>query len=257
MPQKTWTLVLNDVVGNIRDAAGFGGWLLHMTRFAGREAQVPAIVKMAVIEDTKALRTQLMQWAEIESLVRIWCRMDRRLKTTRARCCVTWGHRWNEHHGRPASGRQLSLQPEPRAGAIVHSQGEHMNPSATPLSNAAPVDEDLAEQARPGFGIPSQDPRPEAQVQLEPEEAEREAKSVLMGGGVVAGAAAGATIGVVVAGPVGVLVGGTLGAVAGALGGAAAGAALKPEDSSSAGTAPSDTCACTPNSAAAAADRCC
>jgi len=65
------TIVLNDVVGNIRDAAGFGGWLLHLAGFAGKEAQVPAVVKMAVIDDTKALRTQLLQWAEIESLVRI------------------------------------------------------------------------------------------------------------------------------------------------------------------------------------------
>jgi hypothetical protein len=68
---KGTTLILNDVVGNIRDAAGFGGWLLHLAGFAGKEAQVPAVVKMAVIEDTKALRTQLLQWAEIESLGRI------------------------------------------------------------------------------------------------------------------------------------------------------------------------------------------
>ena len=68
---KGTTLVLNDVVGNIRDAAGFGGWLLHLAGFAGKEAQVPAVVKMAVIEDTKALRTQLLQWSEIDTLVRI------------------------------------------------------------------------------------------------------------------------------------------------------------------------------------------
>jgi hypothetical protein len=65
------TLVLNDVVGNIRGAAGFGGWLLHLAGFAGSEAQVPAVVKMAVIDDTTALRAQLLQWSEIESLVRI------------------------------------------------------------------------------------------------------------------------------------------------------------------------------------------
>lgn len=68
---KGTTLVLNDVVGNIRDAAGFGGWLLHLAGFAGQKVQVPAVVKMAVIEDTKALRAQLLQWAEIETLVRI------------------------------------------------------------------------------------------------------------------------------------------------------------------------------------------
>jgi len=65
------TLVLNDVVGNIRDAAGFGGWLLHLAGFAGKEAQIPAVVKMAMIEDTKALRAQLLQWAEIDALVRV------------------------------------------------------------------------------------------------------------------------------------------------------------------------------------------
>ncbi len=106
-----------------------------------------------------------------------------------------------------------------------------MNPSATPPSNTAPVDEDLAEQARPGYGVPSQDPNPAAQIPLEPEEAEREANSALMGGGVVAGVATGATIGVIVAGPVGVVVGAALGAVAGALGGAAAGATATREDS--------------------------
>jgi hypothetical protein len=68
---KGTTLVLNDVVGNIRDAAGFGGWLLKLAGFAGEEAQVPAVVKMAVIEDKNALRLQLLQWAEIDSLVRV------------------------------------------------------------------------------------------------------------------------------------------------------------------------------------------
>jgi hypothetical protein len=97
-----------------------------------------------------------------------------------------------------------------------------MNPSATPHPDSATVDQDLAGQARPGFGVPSQDPRPEAQIALDPEEAEREANSVLVGGGVMAGAATGATIGVMTAGPVGVVVGATLGAVAGALGAAAA-----------------------------------
>jgi hypothetical protein len=109
-----------------------------------------------------------------------------------------------------------------------------MNSSVTLPSNTAPPDEDLAKQARPGHGVPSQDPNPAAQIALGPEEAEREAKSVLAGGGAVGGAAIGATIGVVVAGPVGVVVGGTLGAVAGALGAAAAGTMMNPGDSSSA-----------------------
>lgn len=106
-----------------------------------------------------------------------------------------------------------------------------MNSSATLPSHSAPRDEDLAEQAVPGHGIPSQDPNPAAQIPLESDEAEREAKSVLTGGGVVGGAAVGATIGLVVGGPVGVVVGGTLGAAAGALGAAAAGTVMNAGDS--------------------------
>lgn len=64
-----------------------------------------------------------------------------------------------------------------------------------------PANEDLAEQANLGHGIPSQDPNTAAQTPLEPPEAEREANSVLMGGGVVAGAATGAAIGGAVGGP--------------------------------------------------------
>ena len=121
-----------------------------------------------------------------------------------------------------------------------------MNSSVTLPSQAAPHDQDLAEQARPGHGVPSQDPNPAAQIPLKPEEAEREAKSVLTGGGVVGGAVIGATIGVAVGGPVGVVVGGTLGAVAGALGGAAAGTVMNQGNSSSVdpmleGSAPAHT----------------
>jgi pimeloyl-ACP methyl ester carboxylesterase len=109
-----------------------------------------------------------------------------------------------------------------------------MNPLPPPLPNAVPADEDMVEQAIPGHGIPSQDLNTAAQTVLEPHESERETNSVLMGGGMVAGAATGAAIGVAVAGPVGILVGATLGAVAGTLGGAAAGAAAGPEASTTA-----------------------
>lgn len=103
-----------------------------------------------------------------------------------------------------------------------------MNP--TPPLPSNPADTDLAEQARPGHGIPSQDPDIAAQVPLKPEEAEREAQSVLAGGGMMVGAAAGAAIGTAVGGPVGALVGGTAGAVAGVLGAGAAGTLANPTD---------------------------
>jgi hypothetical protein len=105
-----------------------------------------------------------------------------------------------------------------------------VNLSANPPSKTASADQDLAEQARPGHGIPSQDPDAAAQLPLEGGEAEREANSVLTGGGVIVGVAAGAAIGTVVAGPVGAVVGGAVGAVAGALGGAAASPLLGAEE---------------------------
>ena len=98
-----------------------------------------------------------------------------------------------------------------------------------PVLPGEPVDQDLAEQAVPGHGIPSQDPVASAQVGLTAEESEREAKSAYVGGGAMAGMAAGAAAGAVVGGPIGVLVGGTLGTMAGALGGEAAGSFRDPE----------------------------
>ena len=65
------TLVLNDLVGNIRKEQGFGGWLLRVAGFAGEEAQIPRVVKLAMIEDKNALRAQLLQWSDIPSLQRI------------------------------------------------------------------------------------------------------------------------------------------------------------------------------------------
>jgi non-heme chloroperoxidase len=114
-----------------------------------------------------------------------------------------------------------------------HDQDKHMKTSTSTNTTPVSTDKDLNEQANPGHGIPSQDPNPDAQMPLVTEEAEREAQSVLMGGGVVAGMATGAAAGLAVAGgPVGVVVGASLGAVAGALGSAAAGAAMSPDKES-------------------------
>lgn len=105
-----------------------------------------------------------------------------------------------------------------------------MNARNTSDATGEPVDPDLQEQAKPGHGVPSQDPDPKAQVALTPEEAERERGSVAVGGGAMAGAATGAAVGAAVAGPVGVLVGGAIGTVAGALGGEALGQTLEKEE---------------------------
>lgn len=65
------TLVLNDIVGNIRDAAGIGGWFLRMAGFAGNAPRVPRVVKRKLVADADALRVQLMRWAELPNLRRV------------------------------------------------------------------------------------------------------------------------------------------------------------------------------------------
>ena len=65
------TLILNDLVGNIRDASGFEGWLLRLAGFAGDKANIPAVVKFALVKDAKDLEAQLLRWADIEALKRI------------------------------------------------------------------------------------------------------------------------------------------------------------------------------------------
>lgn len=104
-----------------------------------------------------------------------------------------------------------------------------MNPSTTSPADVKAVDPDLAKQAVAGHGVPSQDPESSAQVALSPEEADRESKSALIGGGMVAGLITGSAVGAVVAGPVGILVGGTVGAIAGVVGSNAAGELMNPK----------------------------
>jgi hypothetical protein len=65
------TLVLNDLVGNIRDASGIRGWFLRMAGFAGDAPRVPRVVKRKLVADAEALRVQLMRWAELPNLCRI------------------------------------------------------------------------------------------------------------------------------------------------------------------------------------------
>lgn len=65
------TLVLNDVVDNIRGEGGFGGWVLRLAGFAGDDAQVPRVVRAAMVHDKHALRVQLQAWSHIDALRRV------------------------------------------------------------------------------------------------------------------------------------------------------------------------------------------
>ncbi|MET0540913.1 MAG: hypothetical protein ABWZ88_04095, partial [Variovorax sp.] len=65
------TLVVNDLIGNIRRSSGFGGWVLRRMGLAGDEAQVPKAVALLVVHDKHALAAQLKRWAEVPDLRRI------------------------------------------------------------------------------------------------------------------------------------------------------------------------------------------
>jgi hypothetical protein len=65
------TLVLNDIVANIRHEHGFSGWLMRRMGFAADEPTIPGVRKLAMIKDAQALREQLFDWSEIADLRRI------------------------------------------------------------------------------------------------------------------------------------------------------------------------------------------
>jgi hypothetical protein len=65
------TLIVNDIISNIRGAQGFNGWLLKLMGFAGDHPQVPAPVKAMMIKEKAALRQQLLDWSALSDLRRI------------------------------------------------------------------------------------------------------------------------------------------------------------------------------------------
>ena len=65
------TLVINDLIGNIRKSKGFGGWFLRVMKFAGEEPQVPRPVKRKLVKDPAAVAAQFLQWAQLPTLRRI------------------------------------------------------------------------------------------------------------------------------------------------------------------------------------------
>ena len=72
--KETWsgtTLVVNDLIWNLDDRPGFGGWLFRMMGFTGHEPRIPTVVELREIKDKPALRGQLERWARIQDLNRI------------------------------------------------------------------------------------------------------------------------------------------------------------------------------------------
>jgi hypothetical protein len=54
------TLITNDIIGHMPHGSG---WFLRFIGFAGHKPQVPRVVRLAVVKDKRALRSQLEAWA--------------------------------------------------------------------------------------------------------------------------------------------------------------------------------------------------
>ena len=66
--ERGTTLVINDLIANIRHEHGFSGWLLRLMGFAGDEPAIPGVRRLAMVKDADALREQLLAWSEIPDL---------------------------------------------------------------------------------------------------------------------------------------------------------------------------------------------
>ncbi|HEY2837257.1 MAG TPA: hypothetical protein VGI89_11860 [Rhizomicrobium sp.] len=65
------TLILNDLIGNLRRKGGFEGWLLHVMGFGDDQPQIPTVERFLMVKNKNELRRQLLSWAESGSLKRI------------------------------------------------------------------------------------------------------------------------------------------------------------------------------------------
>jgi hypothetical protein len=62
------TLILNDLIANLRHEHGFTGWMLRLMGFAGDEPNIPGVRRLALVKDGHALADQLQAWSEIADL---------------------------------------------------------------------------------------------------------------------------------------------------------------------------------------------
>jgi hypothetical protein len=65
------TLVLNDLIFNVRKQPGVIGLLFHVVGVTGPEAKMPKLVMRKLVHDKSALRIQLERWANLGDLQRI------------------------------------------------------------------------------------------------------------------------------------------------------------------------------------------
>ena len=65
------TLVVNDLIWNVQDRHGLGGWVFHALGLSGSSPIIPFVAKLHSIKDREALCAQLQGWAVLRGLNRI------------------------------------------------------------------------------------------------------------------------------------------------------------------------------------------
>jgi hypothetical protein len=65
------TLVLNEIIWNVEDHPGVGGFLFRLVGFTGHAPKIPTFVALKSITDKPALKAQLEAWAGLDNLQRI------------------------------------------------------------------------------------------------------------------------------------------------------------------------------------------
>ena len=65
------TIIVSDLIANLRRKGGFEGWMLHVMGFGGNAPQVPTVERVLMVENKARLRQQFLDWAAIPDLRRI------------------------------------------------------------------------------------------------------------------------------------------------------------------------------------------
>ena len=67
-----FTIIVNDIIGNVRHPKGFGGKLVaRLVGYRGPPARVPRTIRWFLVKDRAALCAQFRAWAEMPGLVRV------------------------------------------------------------------------------------------------------------------------------------------------------------------------------------------
>lgn len=65
------TLVLNDLIWNVHDRPGIGGWIYRVLHLTGPDPQIANVIRLRKIKDARAVSSQLESWSRLRGLNRI------------------------------------------------------------------------------------------------------------------------------------------------------------------------------------------